>query len=51
MVIAHRLTQAITADRVVVMDKGCVVEVGSHAELIKSGGSYAALWSAWTSSR
>ena len=51
MVIAHRLTQAITADRVVVMDKGCVVEVGSHAELIKAGGSYAALWSAWTSAR
>ena len=51
MVIAHRLTQAVIADRVVMMDKGRVVEVGPHAELIKAGGPYAALWSAWSSAR
>ena len=51
VVIAHRLTQAVIADRVVMMDKGRVVEVGAHAELIKAGGPYAALWSAWSSAR
>ena len=49
--VAHRLTQAVTADRVVVMDKGRVVEVGRHTDLVAAGGSYANLWSAWTSAR
>jgi ATP-binding cassette subfamily C protein len=51
IVIAHRLTQAVSADRVVVMDKGRIVEIGSHADLITAGGPYATLWSAWTSTR
>ena len=51
IVIAHRLTQAVTADRVVVMDKGRVVEDGRHASLVRAGGPYAPLWSAWTSAR
>ena len=51
IVIAHRLTQAVKADRVVVMDKGRVVEVGRHADLVAAGGPYATLWSAWTSAR
>ena len=37
IVIAHRLTQAVTADRVVVMDKGRVVEVGRHEDLVRAG--------------
>jgi ABC-type multidrug transport system fused ATPase/permease subunit len=48
LVVAHRLTQARTADRVVVMHDGQVVEQGSHAELVAAGGRYAALWSAWS---
>ena len=51
IVIAHRLTQAVTADRVVVMDKGRVVEVGRHEDLVRVDGPYARLWSAWTSAR
>ena len=51
LVIAHRLTQAVTADRVVVMDKGRVVEVGRHEDLVRADGPYARLWSAWTSAR
>jgi ATP-binding cassette subfamily B multidrug efflux pump len=31
-------------DRIVVMDKGRIVEDGTHAELIKHGGVYAKLW-------
>ncbi len=51
VVIAHRLTQAVAADRVVVLDKGRVVEAGPHAELVAAGGSYAALWAAWSGAR
>ncbi|MEE2039994.1 ABC transporter ATP-binding protein [Nocardiopsis sp. CT-R113] len=47
LVVAHRLTQAETADRVVVMDQGRIVEQGPHAELVAAGGRYAALWSSW----
>jgi ATP-binding cassette subfamily B protein len=43
LVIAHRLATVLTADRIVVMDKGAVVEQGAHAELIAKGGLYATL--------
>ncbi|MEM6973713.1 MAG: ABC transporter ATP-binding protein [Pseudomonadota bacterium] len=43
--IAHRLSTIQAMDRIVVMDEGRVVEQGSHAELIESGGLYARLWS------
>jgi ATP-binding cassette subfamily C protein len=45
--IAHRLTQAQSADRVVVMADGAVVETGSHEELLAAGGGYAALCRTW----
>ncbi len=44
LVVAHRLTTAARADRVVVMDAGRVVEQGSHAELVRAGGRYARMW-------
>jgi ATP-binding cassette, subfamily B, multidrug efflux pump len=43
--VAHRLSTIAAMDRLVVMDKGKVVEEGSHAELVrKKGGLYASLW-------
>jgi len=42
--IAHRLSTIAAMDRLVVMDKGSVVEVGDHASLLAAGGIYARLW-------
>jgi ATP-binding cassette subfamily B protein len=46
IVIAHRLQTARTAERVLVVDNGLIVEDGSHDELLALGGRYAGLWSA-----
>jgi len=43
LVIAHRLTTIRNADKIVVMDKGAVVEQGTHAELMALGGKYVKL--------
>jgi subfamily B ATP-binding cassette protein MsbA len=44
IVIAHRLSTVLDADRIYVMDKGTVVESGTHAELVAKGALYASLY-------
>ncbi|NUR58687.1 MAG: ABC transporter ATP-binding protein [Catenulispora sp.] len=45
--IAHRLHTAHDADRVAVVENGMIAELGSHEELVATGGAYAGLWESW----
>ncbi len=47
MVIAHRLQTARRADRVVLVDKGRIIEQGTHEDLVAAGGAYARLSEVW----
>ena len=48
IIVAHRLSQAKAADRILVMAEGAVVEQGTHEQLVARGGRYAQLWEAWS---
>jgi ATP-binding cassette subfamily B protein len=48
IVVAHRLTTASQADRIIVMADGQVAETGTHDDLLARDGSYAAMWAAFT---
>jgi len=49
VLIAHRLTTAMKADRIVVVDQGRIVEIGSHDQLLARRGRYAEMYATWTS--
>ncbi|GAA0998236.1 ABC transporter ATP-binding protein [Nocardiopsis tropica] len=51
LVVAHRLSQAARADRILVMESGRIVEEGTHDALRSAGGRYSQLWAAWTRHR
>ena len=44
LVIAHRLSTVIDADKIIVLDNGQVKEEGSHSELLDKNGLYAEMW-------
>ncbi|MFZ1152282.1 MAG: ABC transporter ATP-binding protein/permease [Xanthobacteraceae bacterium] len=44
LVIAHRLSTIVNADEILVLDRGAIIERGTHRELIAHGGLYASMW-------
>ncbi|MBN2605538.1 MAG: ABC transporter ATP-binding protein, partial [Bacilli bacterium] len=43
-IITHRITTAMEANKIIVLDKGEIAEMGTHDTLVKQGGIYAQLW-------
>jgi ATP-binding cassette subfamily B protein len=48
VLVAHRLSTAMRADRIAVIHQGRVVELGSHDELVAQGGRYASMFDTWS---
>lgn len=44
ILVAHRLNTVVNADKIIVMDKGKIVEQGTHSDLVESNGAYANMW-------
>ena len=44
LIIAHRLTSIQNVDKILVMNKGEIVETGTHSELLEKNGLYASMW-------
>ena len=44
LVIAHRLSTIVAADEILVLDKGVIVERGTHSQLLAAAGLYASMW-------
>jgi ATP-binding cassette subfamily B protein len=47
ILVAHRLTTAMKADRIAVVENGRVIEWGPHDELVEAGGTYASMYATW----
>ena len=48
LMVTHRLSSVVSADHIVVLDEGRIVEQGTHEELLAKGGAYLALWRSQT---
>ena len=44
LIIAHRLSTIISANEILVLDKGVIIQKGTHEDLLKTGGKYSELW-------
>lgn len=51
LIVAHRLSQAAVCDRILVMERGRIVEEGTHEQLLAAEGRYCTLWAAWKRGR
>ena len=48
IIIAHRLSTIRNADKIIVVEKGHLIEEGNHDELVATGGRYAQMWNHYT---